>query len=781
MTAAEPVPGPPGGRRLRTAPGLEVVDTSAGLLLASATSTLRLAGGVADVVRDRLLPALATTPTAGQVVQALDDLPGEEVGRIVERLVAAGVVQELPDDPGVTVPSWLELVSANLDDRLRYARRLAGLRIGLVGTGAASHVVRDALARAGYGDVAVVDPSAGSGTATEAAVTDALVGAAVVVTVVPAELAAVRIWANRASLAADVPSVHVLLDGPDGFVGPLVVPGEGACYLCWRMRALACADDFSVAMAREESLDRSRRAADPPRPVLPGLAEAAASVLVHELTALTLAIGSPRLTGHVLHLHGLEGTEALHPVLQRPDCPACEKKDRPPRADPSLAELAGAPGRETDFDTIMRRAVSEDCGVVRRLDRVAKDIREPELPVIVRAELANARFDPHDHGFVGCSGKGLDLRSARDTALGEALERYAALTWQPAERVRGRRADVPGATLDPAELVLFAPEQYGQLPYAPYSADSVLDWVPATSLAHGGRVWVPLLAAHLGYNPPDEAGHLFQATSNGFAAGPTLPFAVERALLEVVERDAFLIAWSHRLAGTRHDALSVPDETVRAICGVYARRGVRFDVHLLPTDSAASVALALGWSDEEPAVVVGLGAALDPVDAARGAVLEVAQVRPALRARLRQPATRDLLAQLVADPSRVRELEDHDLRFADHRVAREEMGFLLAEDVTPWPSSAPDTVTPDRGDLTRLVASLARVAPDVLYLDVTPPDVGGLGVSVAKAIVPGFQPIHFGAGEMRLGHPRLLRMPVDLGLRAVSGLDELNLEPHPVA
>jgi ribosomal protein S12 methylthiotransferase accessory factor YcaO len=81
-----------------------------------------------------------------------------------------------------------------------------------------------------------------------------------------------------------------------------------------------------------------------------------------------------------------------------------------------------------------------------------------------------------------------------------------------------------------------------------------------------------------------------------------------------------------------------------------------------------------------------------------------------------------------------------------------------------------------------LVDSLATVAGEVLYLDVTTPDVAALGVKVARGIVPGFQPIHFGADQARLGHPRLLRMPSQQGLRrSPATRADLNLDPHPLA
>ncbi len=767
-----------GTTRLSPAAGLEVIDTPDGLLMASATGVLRLDGGVADAVRRRLLPALAMTPTADDLYGALSDLPRAELERLVVRLVAAGLVTELPDTSEPAPPGWTTLLSADLPTRQRLAATLASARVRVVGNRSVAGDLMAGLRGAGLDAAELVDPEALPRLDFDALAT-ALSGSDLVVAIVEPGLAAVRLWVNRFSLDNDTPSLQVALEGSDAFVGPLVLPGEGPCYLCWRMRALACADDFGVAMAREEARDHARAVGTAP-PVLPGLQALVAGVVIQESLALLVAAGPARLPGHVLQIEGLERRQTRHPVLQRPDCPACRKKGLPqPAVLPTLAELAALPERTTDFDAIERAVVSDLCGVVRALDEVPKDPSEPARPHIVRAELANARFATGPDAFVTCSGKGMDRRRARDLALGEAVERYASLTWPAPGARRARRADLPGPSLDPTELVLFADHQYDALPFARYTEDSELEWVTARSLLSGDTVWVPRLAAHLGHEVSQRAGYLFPATSNGFAAGPTLAHAVEAGLLEVIERDAFLIAWAHRLSTPRLDARTVPDATAAQVAGLYHRRGVEIEVHLLPTDCAASVAIALGWSEGLPAVVVGLGAALDPVTAARKAVLEVAQVRPALHLRLQRGEVRKRMAQLVDDPATVTELEDHDLLYADPAAAARGLSFWREGELLTW-SEAVGNRAPT--DLAGLVGSLAAVSPDVLYVDVTTDDIAALGVRVARGIIAGFQPIHFGADQFRLGHPRLRTMPHRLGLRPrPAELDELNLAPHPVA
>jgi ribosomal protein S12 methylthiotransferase accessory factor len=798
---SEPTRNDESERRLRLADGLDIVDIPDGLVLRTSTTTLKLEGGVGRLMRDRLLPALNAAPTRRSLLAGVGDLPQAEVERLLDRLMQSGLVLESSINGHEAPPAWTQLIAVDLEQRQSVAARAAAMTVTILGGGPLSDLLGVTLTASGVGTVVLATPvfaaegplpakrSGGPGephvqrctaAVTREAVRTLVAGSDLVITAVDPNMAAARVRVNEASISEGVPSIHVAINGSQATIGPLVLPGEGPCYLCWRMRAIACEQDFAVAMAIEETLDAAGGSASA-YPVLPTIIPSVAAVLAREVLALTVGVIPARLPARVLELDGIEGRERLHVVLPRPDCPVCQKKDHRPHAAPPLGELLAADEATTDFDRIARDAVSPLCGVIRVLERIPKDLAEPEAPIIVRAELANSQFLQGEHGFTGCSGKGLGITAARNGALGEAIERYAALNWIPQRRFVGIRAAVPGRTLHPAELVLYAPEQYARLPFASYADDTVLEWVPARSLRDGDEVWVPLLAAHLGYQVPDASAYLFPSTSNGFAGGPTLTYAALRALLEVIERDAFLISWSHRLPGTRYDARTVADDETQSIALAYARRGVHIDVHLLPTDTAATAALAIGWNDQLPSAVVGLGADLDPVSAARRAVLEVAQVRPALRARLQRRDVVERMRSLAGDPSTVRDLDDHDLLYADPATALRALAFLRdcprqMWDLLPAPARSTSQA------LSELVSSVIDIAGDVLYLDVTPRDAASLGVAVARVIVPGFQPIHFGAAQMRLGHQRLRRMPSDIGLRArPAELDELNLDPHPVA
>lgn len=753
MTSRRPGPGP----FITSVPGLDVVDvdssngtredgrgTGGDVVLRTPSATLRLEGGVARVVRDRILPALARPLSRATLLDELSDLPALEVDRLIGSLLDSGVLVE---EKGAA-PDWLYAVPSS--DHELLARQLATVRVVVVGQ-------VEVLAGAGIpGLIRARYPSRRD------ELLALMAGADLVVAAGDGSLPVLHQWINAVGLELGVPTLHAELQGTRATVGPLVLPDGGPCYLCWRMRALSCADDFSAAMALEEALDGRRFVEAAARPVLPALLPMVSGALMTEVFALTLSIAAPRLTANVLTLDALGGGEELHPVVSHPDCPACAQKARRP-----------VEAETTDFERIAGRAVDSLCGVVRRLVPFPKDVEEPERPYVVQAELANARFRSDGDPFVVCSGKGWTRRQARDSALGEALERHAAMTWRPERTITSTYDGLDRRGLHPRDLVLFADDQYETVPFPPWRPETELEWVPAQSLVTGDEVWIPLLATHLGYRPPPQAG-LFPTTSNGFAAGPDRDGATLRALLEVIERDAFMIAWSHRLPGRCVAAADVPDEQTRGIAATHARRGIEIVVHLLPTDTVAAVALAVAWSERTPVAVVGLGAGMDPVAAARSAVLEVGQARPLLRARLRQPEVRARMAELVATPAKVVSLGDHSLLYADLAVGG--MRFLREAPRQPWP----DAASPSPADLAVLIESLAEVAGDVLAVDVTTPDVAALGVRVVRGLVPGFVPIWFGANQARLGGRRLLEMPGRIGLRPAR-LDELNLDPHPMA
>ena len=142
-------------RRLATAAGLEVFDEGADLILASPAGMLRLDGGVAAAVRDRLLPALDARPDRAALLAALGDLPASEVSRLLDRLIEAGMVTESGPEPA---PDWLSLLSTDAATRDALARRLNAVRTLVIAEEADAAALSELARQSGIGDVATLPP-----------------------------------------------------------------------------------------------------------------------------------------------------------------------------------------------------------------------------------------------------------------------------------------------------------------------------------------------------------------------------------------------------------------------------------------------------------------------------------------------------------------------------------------------------------------------------------------------------------------------------------------------
>ena len=598
--------------------------------------------------------------------------------------------------------------------------------------------------------------------------------------------AAANVWVNEAILERGIPALYGQLRTHVAVLGPLVLPGRTACYMCWRMRSIACADNFVEAMAYEEFLDRRRRPSLHERSVLPFLPELAASVLATQALVTLLGISTPALAGNILELNGLTLASEMHPLLQKPDCPACKKKLARPQ--PTLEELQTADDDEGDLDDARARLVSPRCGVVKDLREAPRDASEPATPYVYRAELANHRFVEEPGDELVASGKGMTRAAAVRSALGEAVERYSSGCWEEAEAVRGRRREIGDQALDPRRLVLYRPEQYEHVAYAPYSDDTELAWVPARSLVTSREVLVPALAASLVHQVAAKEEYLFGPSSNGLAAGSTLAGALLAATQEVLERDAFVIAWFNQLSCTEVNPEKHPDGEIRRLSRSYARRGVALHLYKLPTDHPVHVFMGLALdatATDGPAAVAGLGADLHPARAAAKAVLEVGQGRPALRMRLRDAQAWQRMEELVADPHLVGDLHDHDLLYASPAMVAA-FSFLaggVAEEFDWRADSLGEPVPDAAGDqLVRVVRYLGDLGYDVLYVNLTSPELRQLRLHTVRVVIPEFQPIDFGWGETRLGGRRMFELPHRIGVSATpTTVASLNDLPHPLA
>lgn len=211
------------------------------------------------------------------------------------------------------------------------------------------------------------------------------------------------------------------------------------------------------------------------------------------------------------------------------------------------------------------------------------------------------------------SGQANSYAASRDLAFLEGLERYAGThRRRPDPPLVAAYADLGDRALDPRTCGVYADRTYDEDPaLRRFDPATPIPWVRGHRLPDGEPVLVPARLVH--YSAGVAADSFVFECSNGCATGSCLEEAVLHGLLELIERDAFLLGWYADVALPAIDLDSVPGpvRTMRQRAGLLG-----YDVHAFDNRVDLPVpvvtALAVRRDGGPGTLAFAAGAALDP-------------------------------------------------------------------------------------------------------------------------------------------------------------------------
>jgi oxazoline/thiazoline synthase len=576
---------------------------------------------------------------------------------------------------------------------------------------------------------------------------------------------------NREHLSDHMPWLLVQPSGIFPLVGPVLRPGESACWTC-------LADRMKRNREIRAHLDRRQARCVAVSPLARHtLGQSAIQLAAVEIAKAIAADFRTELRDHIISLDLLGSTIVKHYVAARPQCPSCgRKKLRDPRRAPVPIEL-GAGGKlvmtSGGYRTVSPRAtvarfrkhVSPLTGVVSRLERIEADL--PLNTTYYAAHNFSAPAKTVNELRAGLSGgsfgKGSTAEQGEASALMEAIERYSGIFQGDEIRTARRFRDFPsGDAILPNDVLLFSDAQYrrGQAPTpdfdsqtpAPFDQSAKIEWSPVWSLRDKRFRYLPTSLLYFFYTGPGR----IDADSNGCAAGNTLEEAIVQGFLELVERDAYAIWWYNRLQRPEVDLGQLDDSYVRDLQTQLAEAGRRLWVLDVTSDLGIPTYVAiLHWiHDSQENIEFGSGAHFDARIALLRALTELNQFLAIglMEGGTGEKSSLDGIIPLL--------LRDHPFLTPSDSPAVQpgfdsKFGRLHAHE-----------------QVSACVSLAKREGLDFLVLDQTRVDID---VPVVRVIVPGLR--HF---YRRFAPGRLYDVPVKLGLRdwALSE-DELNpIHPH---
>jgi bacteriocin biosynthesis cyclodehydratase domain-containing protein len=113
------------------------------------------------------------------------------------------------------------------------------------------------------------------------------------------------------------------LEGSEIIIGPTVYPRFTPCYLCYKMRVVACAGNPEDAFAFEKLLDQRKHDDSSRCENLAIGASLAANFLALEIVRDLIGLSPVITAGKVIIFNLLDLSSTKHVVLRKPWCPAC--------------------------------------------------------------------------------------------------------------------------------------------------------------------------------------------------------------------------------------------------------------------------------------------------------------------------------------------------------------------------------------------------------------------------------------------------------------------------
>ncbi len=427
------------------------------------------------------------------------------------------------------------------------------------------------------------------------------------------------------------------------------------------------------------------------------------------------------------------------------------------------------PVRGTGGSRLLRPGALREKLVDPRFGPVLEVVRESRAPFAMSMAAA---LESIAMGY----GRAFTFAEAEPVAILEAYERMAGFPHAAPVLTDLAHRDIRDIALDPRTLGRYTPEQlaHPSCRVMPSDLDTPMDWVWGHDLDTGEPLLVP---ADIGFYQYDyryrkdrwaaraegaaPRRHFFHESSSGCALGSSLEEAALHSLLELAERDAFLISWHRALPLPSIDPATVTDPASRRLMALVESRG--FDIHLLVATQDIGVpvvwAMALNRAGDFPATFSAAGSGIRPESVVRAALWELGQI-------VTDPVEWDRAQAeaMLEDPWRIEVLDDH-LRLHALPEKRDRVTTVLggprialADAFPGWPETLERAAAGAvRGALEYVRGLYAAAGLDrIVLVDQTTRDHADLGTAVAKAVVPGILPMCFGHAHQRLvGLPRL--------------------------
>lgn len=433
------------------------------------------------------------------------------------------------------------------------------------------------------------------------------------------------------------------------------------------------------------------------------------------------------------------------------------------------------------FDAIATAHKMQSAGILGDIKKLEKIPDEPFL----------FRYVSSPVGIHASGSDFLNERTAFFKALGESAERYL---WRNSnlfyrdELVCSSAKKLDDRTLDISTLAGFSQEQKEKNECLHFDKNTIFGWIPTKSLISGKKIYSPVQLFSARYFSEKvrtpRCMNKFEpmlrwSITTGLSTGSNFSHALAKGILEIVERDAFMMTYLNKISPpvVDLDDLLEQDKDLAKIVRQIRRYYLDLHVLKLPTDFGVEVfaAVIIDPTGEGPAFTIGASADFDTKTCILDAASEALAVRMSIKNTFRQPVDANRIDRMgrILYWAKGENLDKIEFLYSGEKM---KIDLALPQNIFVTKHDPGKTEIDWKKALGNLVSRLKKKKYEAVFAELTTKEVAEAGFRCVRVVIPELQPMHLEEALPYLEGKRLHEVPERLGYEPAN---ELNKYPHP--
>lgn len=417
------------------------------------------------------------------------------------------------------------------------------------------------------------------------------------------------------------------------------------------------------------------------------------------------------------------------------------------------------------------KAISNDIGILYHIIRAS---RLPLDPYIINYSVwpCNTEFLGQEKYNGRSSGCGYEWEDAILTTIGETVERYAPVFYDPGEFILSSFKNLKEHAIPPVEYALFHDKQFIDNKYIinKFTNDIEVSWVPTIDLTNGKKTFTPAQFIYLPFTRDNN--WITCNTSTGLAAHTNYYKAILNGLYECIERDSFVITWMQNIVSPKIILSREIEEYINDhFPGKYEFHffDITYDLEF-PT----VFGLCIGEADYGKFIAVGSSTRATIGDALKKVILEIGQTAPYFRYLLGEK--KDWIPS--NDFTELDDFENHSIFYLKRLDLWGVFEKWIKAKETKKINFNETQVLDDQNQIIEILKMFKEKNYNVLFKDITTPDIRQIGYYSIKIFIPQLLQMSGTYSLYFLGGDRLYSVPEIMGYKS-HNFENLNHYPHP--